>query len=30
MITILKKEATVYVMVENSLDAKDYENLILV
>jgi len=28
MITIYKKEATVYMVAENKLDAKDYENLI--
>jgi len=28
MITVYKKEATVYMVAENKLDAKDYENLI--
>ena len=28
MISIYKKEATVYMVAENKLDAKDYENLI--
>ncbi|MEF3079613.1 MULTISPECIES: STAS/SEC14 domain-containing protein [Flavobacteriaceae] len=28
MMKIYKKEATVYMVAENKLDAKDYENLI--